>query len=119
MYLIDTEGIQHKLEDDLFVFQSQTEVTISSKQSVPYDFTPHSHPTKLEGKAKARGWLWFPALPRGIYPHRFICNFTVFAPGYTSGMGEDHETLEVAFDFKFTQLLPDARTFVTLEIEDV
>jgi hypothetical protein len=120
MNLIDTEGIQHDHEThDLHIYQSETEVSISSKQNVPYDFAPSGDPTTLEGKAKTRGWLWFPALPRGIYPQRLIFNFSIFAPGYTSGVVEDHETLEVTFDFKFRELLPNARSFVTLEIEDV
>jgi hypothetical protein len=118
MKLIDTEGIQHSHEtDDLYIYQSETEVSVSSKRNQPYDFAPHA--TTLEGKAKTRGWLWFPALPQGIYPHRLIFNFFIFAPGYTSGAGEDHETLEVEFDFKFRELLPSAKNFVTLEIEDV
>ena len=118
MKLIDTEGIQHSHEsDNLYIYQSETEVSISSKRNVTYDFAPHA--ATLEGKAKTRGWLWFPALPQGIYPHRLIFNFYIFAPGYTSGAGEDHETLEVVFDFKFRQLLPDAKSFVTLEIENV
>jgi hypothetical protein len=120
MKMIDTEGTQHSHEtDDLHIYQSETEVSISSKQNVPYEFASHANPTKLEGKAKTRGWLWFPALPRGIYPQRLIFNFDIFAPGYTSGAVEDHETLEVAFDFNFRQLLPNAKSFVTLEIEDV
>jgi len=118
MKLIDTEEIQHSHEtDDLYIYQSETEVSISSKRNVFYDFAPHA--MTLEGKAKTRGWLWFPSLPQGIYPHRLIFNFYIFAPGYTSGVGEDHETLEVIFDFKFRQLLPNAKSFVTLEIEDV
>jgi len=117
MSLIDTEGIQHSHEiDDLHIYQEETEVRVSSKRNVIYDFAQHA--TTLEGKAKTRGWLWFPALPQGIYPHRLIFNFYIFAPGHTSGAVEDHETLEVVFDFKFKQLLPSAKSFVTLEIED-
>lgn len=116
MKLIDTEGIQHSHEtDDLHIYENETEVCIKNKNKVKYDFTPPA--TTLEGKAKTRGWLWFPALPQGIYPHRLIFNFFIFAPGYTSGTGEDHETIEVEFNFKFKELLHDAKNFVTLEIE--
>lgn len=120
MKMIDTEGIQHSHEaDDLHIYQSETEVKITPRQKVPYTFASYENPTTLEGKAKMRGWLWFPGLPLGIYPYRLIFNFEIFAPGYTSGAVEDHETLEVVFDFKFRELLPSANSFTTLEIENV
>jgi hypothetical protein len=113
--LIDTEGIQHSEEMDSYIYRQGTQVRLSGKQYVPYDF---EYPAgTLEGKAKTRGWLWFPALPKGIYPYRLIFLFRIFAPGDTSGSIEHEETLEIIFDFKFKQLLPDAKSFVTLEIE--
>lgn len=115
--LIDSEEIQHKPEIDLHVLKSETQVQVSKKHSVGYEF---SCPDRIiEGKAKTRGWLWFPALPGGIYPQRLIFNFSIFAPGYTSGAVEDHETIEVAFDFPLRELLPAAKNeFGMLQIED-
>jgi hypothetical protein len=114
MYLIDSEGIQHSQEThDLHIYRQATEVIVSGKRNVAYDFA--SHTGELEGKAKTRGWLWFPALPPGIHPHRLIFNFNIFSPGDTSGLVEDQETLEIAFDFQFRKLLADSKNFVTLE----
>lgn len=112
--MIDTEGIQHSPESDLYTYEQETKVRIGKERCVPYSF--ESPDDTLEGGAKTRGWSWFSALPKGTWPHRLVFNFFVFEPGYTAGVGQDHETLEVVFDFNFKQLLPDARRFVTLEL---
>jgi hypothetical protein len=113
--MIDTEGMQHPLThfDD---YVSDIRVIISTSRKVSYKF--EGLPTELEGQSKTRGWLWFPALPQGIFPHRLIFEFYIYAPGNTSGRVRDSETLEVVFAFKFNQYLPGGQGFVTLEIED-
>lgn len=113
MLLIDSEGIQHSLEDDLYKYESETRVRIGKKRSVDYEF--ESPFCELEGKAKIRGWLWFPALPKHVSPHRLVFKFHVFAPGDTSGRVEDHDTIEIKFDFEFSQVLPDANNLLELE----
>lgn len=113
--LIDTLGVQHSLEFDIFIFTQGTEVRFSSKRSFPYAFP--SPENTLEGGAKTRGWLWFDGLPKGVYPSRLIFSFSIFDPGETSGLVQDSETLEVAFAIDFKQLLASSDDFVTLEPE--
>lgn len=114
--LIDSEGIQHTTDiNDHWRFEKDATVRLSKKRSVPYSF--ESPAQTVEGRAKIRGWLFFPSLPPGIYPHRFVFTFWTFEPGFTTGRVQDHDTLEVVFSFQFRKLLPEARGFVTLEIE--
>ena len=71
----------------------------------------------VESKAKVRGWLFFPPLPQGIYPHRLVFRFYVSEPGLAPRMLHAQETLEIVFAFQFRHLLPEAGGFLTLEIE--
>jgi len=115
--MIDTQGMQHDTTDfDDYV--NDILVRVSTSREMSYKFERLLYFTELEGQSKARHWLWFPALPKGIYPHRLIFQFLIFAPGRTSGQVEDREILEVVFAFKFTQQLAPGQHFVPLEIED-
>ena len=113
--LIDNEGIQHTTDNDHWIFTQDASVRLSKNRSVSYSF--ESLDDTIEGRAKTRGWLFFPPLPPGIYPHRLVFQFLTFEPGFTSGRVQDHDTLEVVFTFQFRKLLPEARGFVTLDIE--
>lgn len=115
MQMVDTQGMQHAVTH-LDSYASDIRVRISPSQEVSYKFEGLAD--ELEGKSKTRGWLWFPALPGSIYPHRFIFRFNIFNPGHTSGRVQDTETLEVAFAFQLKEYLPDGKHFVTLQIED-
>lgn len=114
--MIDTEGIQHSHETNMFVYGCQSKVRLSRKEVIPYDFD--SPQNNLEGRAKTRGWLWFPSLSRSVFPHRLIFNFYIFAPGCLSGVSEDRDTIEIVFQLRFGELLPEAKKFTTLDIGD-
>jgi len=116
MKMIDTQGMQHSTTffDEYAV---DIRVRVSASRELSYKFE-RLITQELEGQSKSRLWLWFPALPMGIYPHRLIFQFWIFAPGNTSGQVEDKETLEVVFAFKFTEQLQPGQHFVPLEIED-
>jgi len=113
--LIDSEGIQHSAETDTYIYTEDATVRLSKKRSISCRFG--SPDATVEGRAKARGWLFFAPLPPGIYPHRLVFTFNTFEAGYTSGWVQDHETLEVVFTFQFRKLLPEITGFATLEIE--
>jgi hypothetical protein len=113
--LIDTEGVQHSHATYLYPYREGTKVKVSENQFVQYDFA--SPEEILEGEAKARGWLWFPALPADIYPQRLVFQFYICEPGEVHTPRVDDETLEIAFLFQFRQLLPEAKNFVTLELK--
>jgi hypothetical protein len=114
--MVDTQGMQH---GTCFFdcYADDIRVRISPKREIAYKFE-RLQIEQLEGQSKTRLWVWFPALPKGIYPHRLIFQFWIFAPGNTSGRVQDSETLEVAFAPNFKQYLPDGKYFVPLEIED-
>ncbi len=115
MKLIDSEGIQHSLETDIYIYAEEARVRISKKKAVPYHFqSPEDY---VEGRAKVRGWMFFAPLPPGVFPQRFIFRFHAFAPGCVCGRVEDHETLDVIFVFQFRHLLPEAGRFVALDVE--
>jgi hypothetical protein len=70
----------------------------------------------LREMPKTRGWLWFPALPRGFFPYRFIFHFQISQPGNVSEETQDYEILEIVFGFELKQFLLDEKGFVTLEL---
>jgi hypothetical protein len=115
MKLIDSEGIQHTAETDIYIYAQEAKVRISKKKAVSFHF--QSPEDCIEGRAKVRGWLFFAPLPPGVFPQRFTFRFNTFAPGCVCGRVEDHETLEVLFVFQFRHLLTEAGKFVALEVE--
>jgi hypothetical protein len=113
--MVDSEGIQHSVENDTYNYRNEATVRLSKSRSVSYNF---EYPDDtVEGKAKARGWLFFAPLPPSIYPQRFVFRFRTFEAGSIYGRVQDEETLEVVFDFQFRKLLPEVREFVTLDID--
>jgi hypothetical protein len=114
--MIDSDGVQHSAGMNVYEFNQKAEVKLSKKRSVKYDFI--SPENRLEGNAKTRGWLWFPAIPRGFFPYRFIFHFQISQPGNVSGESQDYEILEIVFDFDLKQLLLGEKGFTTLELEN-
>jgi hypothetical protein len=113
--LIDTDGVQYGHETGLYPYQMKSRIKFSQDRCVDYDFI--SPEDILEGEAKTRGWLWFPALPPGIYPQRLIFQFYICDPGEVHTPRVNDETLEIILLSQFRHLLPEAEPFATLEIE--
>jgi hypothetical protein len=113
--LIDSDGVQYGHETDLYPYQRKSRIKFSQNRCVHYDFI--SPEDILEGEAKTRGWLWFPALPPGIYPRRLIFQFYICNPGDIHTPRVDDETLEIVLLPQFKHLLPEGESLVTLEIE--
>lgn len=54
-------------------------------------------PSEIEGRAKARGWTWFPSLPHATWPARILLRFSIHDPGEVGGWVRDTETFEFVF----------------------
>jgi hypothetical protein len=89
--MIDSEGFQHS--GDICEYYEFCNVVMPGTGQVVEAHFPWPE-LVLEAHAKARGWVWFEALPEGVIPHRFIFKFDVFEPGQTAGWVKDCETLE-------------------------
>jgi len=115
--LIDSQGMQHRHEPDIYSYMHSSQVLIAENRSAPYVFEEVAQ--VLEGRSKTRGWLWFPALPQGMYPHRLVFRFHIFAPGSTCGRVQDSETLEIIFDFSFDALIAIEQRLDMPKLKDV
>jgi len=110
--MVDSEGFQYSAGMNVYEGTEKAEVKISNKQAIKYNFI--SAEARLEPSAKTRGWLWFPGLPKGVFPRRFIFDFRVFDPGCDP---INLESLEIKFEFEPNQPLLDEVGFKTLELE--
>jgi hypothetical protein len=59
--------------------------------------------------------LWFPVVPKGVFPQRFIFHFQISKAGDDS---VDVEILEIQFNFQPNQHLVGEIGFKTLELEN-
>ena len=86
--MIDSDGFQH--EEDSPIEFSRVVLPENRIAEIGLSWPELT----LEDHAKTKGWLWFDRLPEGVFPYRFVFQFSVFDPGNTSGWVKDEETLE-------------------------
>lgn len=92
--MIDSEGFQH--DRNGCPYYEFSKVVMPQGKIVEAQFPGPQ--LELEDHAKTKGWVWFDSLSKGVLPHRFLFQFSVFDPGTTSGWVRDSETLEFIID---------------------
>jgi hypothetical protein len=113
--LVDSEGYQHSMafRKPEYNFEEIIPIRINRRKTQFHFF--ESLDFELEGKAKTKGWLWFPRLGSDCWVHRVIFRHDVFSPGCTSGSVRDAETLEIRLSRELARGVNEDCDFCSLD----